>query len=68
MAKLNPEKCLPIHLVVRDLDDVLYRVGLCLTSVKEKAIRLSIDNPLFAFVITSLFMTGKTDHLLCKQR
>ena len=58
-AKFNPEECLPKHLVVKDVDDVLYRIGLCLTSVKEQPIRRSIDNPTLAFVITLIFMIEK---------
>ena len=58
-AKLNPEECLPKHLVVKDVDDVLYRIGLCLTSVKEQPKRHSIDNPMLAFVITLIFLIEK---------
>ena len=56
---MNPEECLLKHLVVKDVDDVLYRIGLCLTSVKEQPIRRSIDNPMLAFVITLIFMMEK---------
>ena len=30
-AKINLAMCLPEHFVVKDVDDVLYRIGLCLT-------------------------------------
>ena len=57
--KINCKECLPRHLVVKDVDDSLYRIGLCLSSVKEEPKRLSIDNPMFAFIITFLFMIEK---------
>ena len=56
---MNPEECLPEHLVVKDMDDVLYRIGLSHSSVKEQPKRRLIDNPTFAFVITLIFMTEK---------
>ena len=55
----DPEECLPKHLVVKDVDDVLYRIGLCLTSVKAVPKRMSIDNPLFAFFILTIFTFEK---------
>ena len=51
--------CLPRHLVVKDVDDVLYRIGLCLTSVKEQPKRWLVDNPLLAFAVLSLFTSEK---------
>ena len=56
IPKISPEKCLPNQIVVKDVDDVLYRIGLCLTSVRERPKRLPIDSPMFAFAITSIFM------------
>ena len=58
-AKINLGKCLPRHLVVKNVDDVLYRIGLCLTSVKEEPKRWLVDNPLLVFAVLSVFTTGK---------
>ena len=58
-TKINLAMCLPRHLVVKDVDDVLYRIGLCLTSVKEQPIRLSVDNPMLAFAVVSIFTIEK---------
>ena len=55
----DPNFYLPEDIVVRDLDDVLYRIGLCHSSVSEQPKRRSIDNPTFAFVITLIFITEK---------
>ena len=59
MEEINLEMCLPEHMVVTDVDDVLYRIGLCLTSDKEEPKRLFIDNPILVFIITIMFMIEK---------
>ena len=57
--KINLAMCLPRHLVVKDVDDVLYRIGLCLTSVKEEPKRSLVDNPLLVFAVLSVFTRKK---------
>ena len=59
LTKINPEECLPKNLVVKDVDDVLYRIGLSLISVKEHPKRWLIDNPMIVFVINSIFLMEK---------
>ena len=58
-SKFNPNKCLPRHMIVPDVDDCLYRIGLCMTSVRERPIRLALDHPFCAFIIVSIFLVQR---------
>ena len=58
-SKFNSNKCLPRHMIVPDVDDCLYRIGLCMTSVVERPIRLALDHPFCAFIIVSIFLVQR---------
>ena len=58
-SKFNPNKCLPRHMIVPDVDDCLYRIGLCMTSVRERPIRRPLDHPFCAFIIVSIFLVQR---------
>ena len=57
--KINPNVCLPPDLVVENVDDNLYRIGLCPHSVRERPKLRPIDHPLCAFVVVSLFLVER---------
>src|SRR5437868_7623918 len=56
MPAIDPNKCLPPELVIESVDDILYRIGLCFTSVRDRPKRKLIDHPFVGFLILSLFM------------
>ena len=56
VCKLDIEKCLPRDMIAPNVDDILYRIGLCMTSVVERPIRLALDHPFCAFIITLLYL------------
>ena len=58
-TQIDPNKCLPPELAVQSVDDILYRIGLCLTSVRDEPKRLLIDHPLIAFGFVFIFMTER---------
>ena len=49
-------KCLPPELTIESVDDILYRIGLCFTSVRVRPKRKRIHNPLVVFTIVSFFL------------
>ena len=46
-------------MIVPNVEDILYRIGLCMTSVRERPIRKAIDHPLCALIINTIFLTTK---------
>src|ERR1700741_3368342 len=56
MTKIDPKKCLPPELAVESVDDILYRIGLCFTSVRDRPKRHIIDHPFLVFTIISIFL------------
>ena len=51
MSSIDLNRVIPEHLVIRSADDLLYSIGLCLQSVKERPKRKALYNPkLIAFV------------------
>ena len=57
MSAIDPNTCLPKELTVESVDDILYRIGLCLTSVRDRPKRRLIDHPVVVFVFMTLFLT-----------
>ena len=55
-STIDPNKCLPPELTIESVDDILYRIGLCFTSIRERPKRSFIDNPFIVFTIISLFL------------
>ena len=58
-SKFNHDKCLPPHMTAPNVEDILYRIGLCMTSVVERPIRLALDHPFCAFIIVSIFLVQR---------
>ena len=54
--QLDSTVCLPRGVAAPEFEDILYRIGLCMTSVKEEPFRRRIDHPMVAFTIVSVFM------------
>ena len=53
---LDVNKCLAPELTIGSVDDILYRIGLCLTSVRVRPKRLWIYNPLIIFIFVWLIL------------
>ena len=61
----DPYRKLPEHLIVEDIDDVLYRIGLCFDSVLEEPKCLAIDHPFFGFFFIVIYIAMRmTTYLL----
>ena len=58
-SKFNPDQCLPPHMIVPNVDDCLYRIGLCMTSVRERPIRRPLDHPFCAFIVCTIYLVTK---------
>ena len=55
MQEFDPSKCLPPELTIESVDDILYRIGLCLTSVRDRPKRPKLFHPLIAFTYVLIF-------------
>ena len=51
---MDPNQCIPQSLIATNADDILYRIGLCPTSLNDRPNRRTIDHPMRAFVIMSI--------------
>ena len=49
---MNLDQCIPQSLIAKNADDILYRIGLCPTSLNDRPNRRPIDRPIRAFVVT----------------
>ena len=59
---INYGKSKDVHyqeMVIPSVDDLLYEIGLCLTSVRERPKRRRINNPIVITIISIIFMTAK---------
>ena len=56
MSQIHPNKCLPPELTIESVDDILYRIGLCFTSVRVRPKRHFINHPSIVFIVTSIVM------------
>ena len=52
MDRLEPNRLIPPELVIKDYDDLLYEIGLCRTSVRERPKRWPINNPKFITIMS----------------
>ena len=55
MKQLDLNKRLPPELTIESIDDILYRIGLCLTSVRDGPKRKLFDHPFMVFGFSLLF-------------
>ena len=56
MLKLKKNKVLPEEVVISSVDDLLYEIGLCLTSVRERPKRRAIDSPVVIAVFNLVYL------------
>ena len=47
---MDPNLCIPQSLIATNADDILYRIGLCPTSLNDRPKRRPIDHSIRAFV------------------
>ena len=55
-AAFDPYHRIIESLIVEDIDDHLYRIGLCFDSVRDNPKRLAIDHPLFGLFFVTLYI------------
>ena len=65
MSSIDVNKCLPPELTIESVDDILYRIGLCFTSVRVRPKRQRIDHPLVVFIITLIFASERVVSFKC---
>src|SRR5690242_3174553 len=51
MVVIKCDKCLPPELCVDSIDDILYSIGLCHQSVRDRPKRSAINNPIVIFIV-----------------
>ena len=51
MPRLDTNRVLPEEVVISSVDDLLYEIGLCLTSVRERPKRKAFYNPVVITVV-----------------
>ena len=56
MSRLSPYRVLPYDVVIPSVDHLLYEIGLCLTSVRERPKRRAIDSPIVIAMVCWLFL------------
>ena len=56
---MNVEQIIPSNMRLELIDDILYRIGLCLTSVRDRPKRHIIDHPILVLIIMVLFIAQK---------
>ena len=60
MEELDPNKLLPSDMVIEGVDDILYDIGLSLTSVRElQKKRKFIHNPIMLTTINTFMLLNK---------
>ena len=64
MDGLKPNCVIPPELVIKDCDELLYEIGLCLTSLRERPKRWPINNPVFIAIITSIYLSERVVSIL----
>jgi len=57
MNNFDNTKLLPQNLVIKQLDNHLYRIGLCLTPVSNNKKRNLINNPILIFIFLCITLT-----------
>ena len=64
MDGLKPNRVIPPELVIKDCDELLYEIGLCLTSLRERPKRWKINNPEFIAIINFIFLSERIVSIL----
>ena len=64
MDGLKPNCVIPPELVIKDCDELLYEIGLCLTSLRERPKRWPINNPVFIAIINSIYLSERVVSIL----
>ena len=59
MNRLSPYIVLPGDVVIPSVDDLLYEIGLCLTSVRERPKRSVINKPINIWIFSVLYIITK---------
>ena len=49
------DKCLPQDLTIESIDDILYRIGLSLDSIRDRPKRPKIFHPIIVFIVVLIF-------------
>ena len=64
MSRIKANTVLPRELVTLSVDDLLYEIGLCLTSVRERPKRRAIDSPIVIAIVCWLYMVLRIASIL----
>ena len=64
MDGLKPNCVIPPELVIKDCDELLYKIGLCLTSLRERPKRWPINNPVFIAIINLIYLSERVVSIL----
>ena len=64
MSSISPNRVIPEHLVIRSADDLLYSIGLCLQSVRERPKRKAIYNPILIAFVSWLHLSLRVASIL----
>ena len=64
MSQLDPNSVIPKELVITSVDDLLYEIGLCLTSVRERHKRKVINNPIVISIFNSIYLIERIISLI----
>ena len=56
---MNLEQILPSNMRLELIDDILYRIGLCLTSIRDRPKRHIIDHPIVVLIIIGIFLAER---------
>src|SRR5690242_17889377 len=59
MSRWSANRVLPGDVVIPSVDDLLYEIGLCLTSVRERPKRRAIDSPIVIAIVCSIFLVQR---------
>src|SRR5690242_10053896 len=59
MSKISIDSVLPRDVCIPSVDDLLYEIGLCLTSVRERPKRRAIDSPIVIAIVCLLYFIDR---------
>src|SRR5690242_18244861 len=61
---ISLDRVLPRDVVIPSVDDLLYEIGLCLTSVRERPKRRGINNPIVIAIVLFIMAVMKITSLI----
>src|SRR5690242_337410 len=67
MPSLVANRVLPGDVVIPSVDDLLYEIGLCLTSVRERPKRRAIDSPIVIAIVCWLYLFLRIASILIRE-